>query len=234
VQRARIVLLSAERMAVAEVARRVGVSRPAVWRWQRRFAEEGAAGLERDKTRRPETLPLAAATVARVVAMTCAEPPREAAHWTGRAMAGAAGISLSSVLDGSVIGRCMARHRHQEFIRFLNAVEREVPAGKVIHVILDNYGAHKHPKVRAWLARHPRWTFHFTPASGSWPNAVETFFSTLTRRRLRRGVFRSIVELQAAINHYLAEHNKNPSPFTWTKPADNILDKLADIPAPSV
>jgi transposase len=326
VQRIKIVLLSVERMAVAEVARRVGVSRPAVWRWQHRFAEEGPAGLLRDKTRPPGTPPLPAATVARVVAMTCAEPPGEATHWTGRAMAGAAGISLSSVqriwaehrlqphrlrtfkrsndpafadklrdivglyvdppahslvlsldeksqiqaldrtqpglplkpgkagtmthdykrhgtttlfaalnlLDGSVIGRCMARHRHQEFIRFLGAVERAVPAGKVIHVILDNYGSHQHPKVRAWLARHPRWTFHFTPTSGSWLNAVETFFSTLTRRRLRRGVFRSTVELQAAINRYLAEHNQNPRPFTWTRSAANILDKLSAIPAPSV
>src|SRR5262245_6028547 len=81
----------------------------------------------------------------------------------------------------------MARHRHQQFVRFLNAIERAVPAGKVIHVILDHYAAHKHPRVRAWLARHPRWTFHFTPTSGSWLNAVESFFSTLTRRRLKRG-----------------------------------------------
>jgi transposase len=139
-----------------------------------------------------------------------------------------------NVLDGRVIGRCMTRHRHQEFIRFLNAIEREVPAGKVIHVILDNYAAHKHPKVRAWLARHPRWTFHFTPTSGSWLNAVESFFSTLTRRRLKRGVFRSIVELQAAINRYLAEHNQAPRPFTWTRSADAILDRIATIPAPSV
>jgi transposase len=128
----------------------------------------------------------------------------------------------------------MARHRHQEFLRFLNAIEREVPAGKVIHVILDNYAAHKHPKVRAWLARHPRWTFHFTPTSGSWRNAVETFFSTLTRRRLKRGVFRSIVELQTAINHYLAEHNQAPRPFIWTRSADAILDRLATIRVPSV
>ena len=84
-----------------------------------------------------------------------------------------------NVLDGSVIGQCMARHRHQEFIRFLNRVEAAVPAGKLIHAILDNYAAHKHPKVRAWLARHPRWTFHFTPTSCSWLNAVETFFATL-------------------------------------------------------
>jgi transposase len=128
----------------------------------------------------------------------------------------------------------MARHRHQEFIRFLNAIEREVPAGKVIHVILDNYAAHKHPRVRDWLARHPRWTFHFTPTSGSWLNAVETFFSTLTRRRLKRGVFRSIVELQAAINRYLAEHNQAPRPFTWARSADAILGRLAPIPASSV
>ena len=128
----------------------------------------------------------------------------------------------------------MTRHRHQEFIRFLNAIEREVPAGKVIHVILDNYAAHKHPKARAWLARHPRWTFHFTPTSGSWLNAVELFFSTLTRRRLKRGVFRSIVELQAAINRYLAEHNHAPRPFTWTRSADAILDHIATIPASSV
>jgi transposase len=326
VQRARIVLLSAERLAVAEVARRAGVSRPAVWRWQRRFAAAGAAGLLRDKTRPPGTPRLPAETVARVVTMTCAEPPGEATHWTGRAMARHAGISLSSVqriwaehdlqphrlrtfkrskdpafaeklrdivglyvdppahslvlsvdeksqiqaldrtqpglplkpgkcgtmshdykrngtttlfaalnvLDGRVIGRCMQRHRHQEFIRFLNAVEREVPAGKLIHVVLDNYGSHKHPKVRAWLARHPRWTFHFTPTSGSWLNAVETFFSTLTRRRLRRGVFRSILDLQAAINRYLAEHNQSPKPFTWTRAPDAILDQLATIPALSV
>src|ERR671919_487579 len=131
-----------------------------------------------------------------------------------------------NVLDGTIIGRCMQRHRHQEFIRFLNAVERAVPAGKLIHVILDNYAPHKHPKVRAWLARHPRWTFHFTPTSGSWLNAVETFFSTLTRRRLKRGVFRSIVDLQAAINRYIAAHNADPKPFTWTKPAAQILAKV--------
>ena len=135
------------------------------------------------------------------------------------------------VLDGTVIGRCMARHRHQEFLRFLNAIERAVPAGKVIHAILDNYGSHKHPKVKAWLARHPRWTFHFTPQSGSWLNAVETFFSALTRRRIRRGAFHSIVDLQAAINRYIAEHNADPKPFIWTKPADQTLAKLTRLNA---
>jgi transposase len=131
-----------------------------------------------------------------------------------------------NVLDGSVIGQCMARHRHQEFIRFLNAVERAVPAGKLIHAILDNYAAHKHPKVRAWLTRHPRWTFHFTPTSCSWLNAVETFFATLTRRRLQRGAFHSLVDLQAAINRYLAEHNQRPKPFVWTADPGRIIEKV--------
>ena len=131
-----------------------------------------------------------------------------------------------NVLDGRVLGRCMQRPRHQEFLRFLNAVEAAVPAGKLVHCILDNYGTHKHPKALAWLERHPRWTFHFTPTSGSWLNAVETFFSALGRRRLRRGVFGSIVELQAAINRYIAEHNDDPAPFAWTKTADQIVGKL--------
>ena len=117
-----------------------------------------------------------------------------------------------NVLDGTVIGRCMQRHRHQEFIRFLNAVEAEVPAGKMVHVILDNYATHKHPKVRDWLDRHPRFVFHFTPTSCSWLNAVENFFAKLTRRRLRRGVFRSIVDLQAAINRFVDEANQTPNP----------------------
>jgi transposase len=289
-----------------------------VWRWQRHYAEGGVDRLLREGSRKPGKPPTPTAIVAKVLALTCAEPPGEVTHWTGRAMAQAVDLSLRTVqrtwethnlqphrwrtfkrskdpafaekvedivglymspphhavvlsideksqiqaldrtqpglpikpgkcatmthdykrngtttlfaalniLDGVVIGRCMQKHTHQEFIRFLNAVEREVPAGKVIHVILDNYGTHKHPKTRAWLARHPRWTFHFTPTSASWLNAVEGFFSILTRRRIRRGVFRSVVDLQAAINRYINEHNDDPKPFVWTKPADVILDKL--------
>jgi transposase len=127
------------------------------------------------------------------------------------------------VLEGKVIGRCMHRHRHQEFIRFLNAIEREVPAGKLVHVILDNYAAHKHPKVRAWLGRHPRFVFHFVPTSCSWLNAVEGFFAKLAKQRLKRGVFRSIVDLQAAINRFLDETNDDPKPFIWTADPDKII-----------
>ncbi len=127
------------------------------------------------------------------------------------------------VLEGKVIGRCMQRHRHQEFIRFLNAIEAEVPAGRIVHVILDNYGPHKHPKTRAWLDRHPRFVFHFTPTSGSWLNAVEGFFAKLSKRRLKRGVFRSIADLQAAINRFLRETNDHPKPFCWTADPDKII-----------
>ena len=325
VERARVVLASAGGLPVQHVAVSVGVSRPMVWRWQQRFAEAGVDGLLRDRTRKPGKPPIAAEKVAQVVAMTCAKPPGEATHWTGRAMAKAAGLSLRTVqriweahklqphrvrtfkrsrdpefaakltdivglymnpptqavvlsideksqiqaldrtqpglplkpgrcgtmthdykrhgtttlfaalnvLDGSVIGRCMQKHRHEEFIRFLNAVERQVPAGKLIEAVVDNYATHKHPKVKAWLQRHPRWTFHFTPTSGSWLNAVENFFSVLTRKRIRRGSFHSIVDLQAAIKRYLAEHNAEPKPFVWTASAASIIAKLDRLPAPS-
>ncbi len=327
IERARVILASASpERPVQQVAVAVGVSRPMVWRWQQRFAEEGVEGLLRDKTRKPGKPPIPAETVERVVAMTCGAPPGEATHWTGRAMATAVGISLRSVqriweahrlqphrvrtfkrsrdpqfteklvdvvglyldppehavvlsideksqiqaldrtqpglplkpgrcgtmthdykrhgtttlfaaldvLQGRVMGRCMQRHRHEEFIRFLNPVDRAVPPDKTVQAVVDNYATHKHPKVRAWLKRYPRWTFHFTPTSASWLNAVENFFSTLTRQRIRRGSFHSIVDLQAAINRYLAEYNANPKPFVWTASAASILAKLERLPVASV
>jgi transposase len=136
-------------------------------------------------------------------------------------------------LDGKVIGRCMQQHRHEEFIRFLNDVERAVPAGKLIEAVVDNDATHKHPKVKAWLERHPRWTFHFTPTSGSWLNAVENFFSVLTRKRIRRGSFHSLVDLQSAIKRYLVEHNAEPKPFVWTASPASILAKLDRLHGPS-
>ena len=128
-----------------------------------------------------------------------------------------------NVLDGTVIGHNMKRHRHQEFIRFLNTVETQVPKRKAIHAIVDNYATHKHLKVRAWLAQHPRWTFHFTPTSASWLNAVEGFFAKLTRRRLQRGVFRSVDDLKDAINRFVAETNADPRPFVWTADPRRVL-----------
>ncbi len=129
-----------------------------------------------------------------------------------------------NVLDGTVLGKNMQRHRHQEFIRFLNEVERSIPAGKAVHAIVDNYATHKHEKVRVWLQRHPRWTLHLTPTSCSWLNAVESFFAKLAKRRLKHGVFYSLVDLQAAINRFIAEHNKQEAkPFIWKADPDEII-----------
>ena len=110
-----------------------------------------------------------------------------------------------------------------KIIRFLNTINASVPDDKAVHVILDNYAVHKHPKVRAWLGRHERFTFHFTPTSCSWLNAVEGFFAKLAKRRLKRGVFISVVDLQAAINRFVIEHNAKPKPFTWNADPDQII-----------
>jgi len=133
-----------------------------------------------------------------------------------------------NVLDGKVIGQCMSRHRHQEFIRFLNKINRETPAERELHLVVDNYGTHKHPKVRAWLERHTRFHFHFTPTSASWLNAVEGFFAKLTKQRLKRGVFKGVIDLQTAINRYVIETNDNPKPFVWTADPDAISKKSGE------
>jgi transposase len=323
VWRAQIILATAEGYGTVEIMRRAGVSKPSVWRWQRRFMAAGVEGVLHDKTRKPGKAPVPDPVVGRLIARTLGAPPGETTHWTSRAMAEATGLAISTVqkiwrahglaphrlrvfklsrdpqfavkvrdvvglyvdppahslvlsvdeksqiqslplartgaldrtqpglpmkpgragtmthddirngtttlfaalnvLDGTIVGQCMQRHRHQEFLRFLNRLERDIPAGKLVHVILDNYGSHMHPNVRAWLARHPRWIFHFTPTSASWLNAVEGFFAKLTRRRLSRGVFHSLVDLQAAINRYLAEHNRSSKPFSWTADPDRII-----------
>jgi transposase len=318
VWRARIVLLTADRVGTMEIQRRTGKGKPTIWRWQARFMAEGVDGLLHEATQPAGKPPLLPEMIERVVEMTLAKPPRETTHWTCRAMAEAAGISHRSVqriwaahglkphqvktfklsndpkfaakvqdvvglcidppdhalvlsvdeksqiqaldrtqpglpmkrgrcgtmthdyrrhgtttlfaafnvLEGKVIGQCMNRHRHQEFIRFLNKINRETPAERALHLIIDNYATHKHPKVRAWLERHPRFHFHFTPTSASWLNAVEGFFAKLTKQRLKRGVFKSIVDLQTAINRYLAETNANPKPFIWTADPDAIIKKV--------
>src|SRR5260370_1440236 len=217
VWRARIVLLTGDGVGTNEIMRRTGKSKTCLWRWQERFMHEGVDGLLHDRTRPSRVPPLAPAIGERVGALTQSDPPGETTHSTRAALA------ALDVLDGKVMGRCMQRHRHQEFIRFLNAIEAEIPAGKIIHVILDNYGPHKHPKTRAWLGRHPRFVFHYTPTSASWLNAVEGFFAKLTRRRLKRGVFHSIVDLQAAINRFLRDTNDDPKPFTSTADPDKII-----------
>ncbi len=131
-----------------------------------------------------------------------------------------------NTLDGTVIGTCMPKHRHQEWIRFLALLERQTPKSKEVHLIADNYATHKHPKVKEWLACHPRFHVHFTPTSASWLNMVERFFRDLTQNQLRRGIFQSVRELISAIQEYLAQHNADPKPFVWTKSARDILEKV--------
>jgi transposase len=130
------------------------------------------------------------------------------------------------VLSGSVIGQCLPRHRHVEFLKFLRTIDREVPKGLNVHLILDNYAAHNHPNVKTWLAKHPRFALHFTPTSSSWLNMVEIFFGRLSDKAIRRGIFHSVPDLIDAIETYLAAHNENPKPFQWTATADQILAKV--------
>ena len=131
-----------------------------------------------------------------------------------------------NTLDGKVISLCQERHRHQEWRRFLRLVDDATPAHKQLHLIVDNYATHKHPAVQRWLKRHPRFHIHFTPTSASWLNMVERFFRDLTANRLRRGVFRDVMELVDAIDGYVDHHNENPKPFIWTASANDILEKV--------
>jgi len=131
-----------------------------------------------------------------------------------------------NTLDGTILETCMPRHRHQEWIRFLNLIKRNTPSDKEIHIICDNYATHKHPNVKAWMKRNKRLHAHFTPTSASWLNMVERFFRDISERKLRRGVFRSVDELVKAITDYVGLHNQNPKPFIWTATASDILEKV--------
>jgi len=131
-----------------------------------------------------------------------------------------------NTLDGSVMATCMERHRHQEWLKFLRLIDRQTPADKQLHLIVDNYATHKHPAVQRWAERHKRFHFHFTPTSSSWLNMVERFFRDLTENQLRRGVFTSVEALQQSILTYIEEHNRSPKPFIWTAKANDILEKV--------
>jgi len=130
------------------------------------------------------------------------------------------------ILEGKVIGQCFPRHRHQEFLKFLRRLDNEFPEGVKLHLVLDNYGTHKHPKVQSWLKRHPRFTLHFIPTSSSWLNQVERWFGELTQKAVRRGAFVSVAELQEAIEQFLAAWNEAPRPFVWTATVEKIMAKI--------
>jgi transposase/transcriptional regulator with XRE-family HTH domain len=131
------------------------------------------------------------------------------------------------VLQGRVIGQCYARHRHQEFLQFLRRLDQEFPGEIPLHLVMDNYGTHKQPKVQAWLERHPRFVSHFVPTSSSWLNLVERWFAELTKKRIRRGSFGSVGDLKKAIEEFLAAWNEKPKPFVWTATVESIVEKLS-------
>jgi transposase len=319
VWRARIVLLSADRVGVMAIGRAVGKSKVTVSRWQERYLAQGIGGLRLDATRPSRKPPLTAEAIKQVLDKTLHEKPPAGTRWSSRKMAAATGLSYTSVqriwkahelkphlvktfklsndkrfaekvrdivglylhppdralvfsvdeksqiqaldrtqpglplkkgrcgtmthdykrhgtttlfaaLDvatGKVIGQCMQRHRHQEWLKFLRRIDAETPKHLDIHLIADNYATHKHAKVQAWLKRHRRFHMHFTPTSASWINQVERFFGLITEDRIRCGVFKSVAQLEAAIQEYLDHHNADPKPFIWTAPAATILEKVA-------
>ncbi len=316
--RARIVLLASAGVSNSEIARRLGVSRPTVIMWRKRFAEGGPHALSEIKPGRGRKPMISAAKVRQIVRATTQTKPPGETHWSCRTMAKAQGVSPATVqriwdahglkphrvrtfkvsndpkfsekltdvvglylnppekaivlcvdeksqiqaldrtqpslpmkkgragtmthdykrngtttlfaalqvLNGKVIGQCLPRHRHQEFLKFLRTLDREFPAELQLHLIVDNYQTHKHANVNKWLAKHPRFHLHFTPTSSSWLNLVERWFRELTGKAIRRGVFQSVPDLIQAIEQYLQAHNDDPQPFVWTASAEEILEKI--------
>ncbi|MEE8300871.1 MAG: IS630 family transposase, partial [Candidatus Tectomicrobia bacterium] len=318
-QRARIVLYAADGWSNTDIATELGVSRPTVIEWRKRFQAEGVDTLTRIRSGRGRKPCISAKKIRAIVEATLHRKPKGATHWSCRTMAKAHNVSPATVqriwdahglqphrsetfklsrdpqfiekltdivglylnppdkaavlcmdeksqiqaldrtqpglpmkkgrcgtmthdykrhgttslfaalnvLDGKVVGECYERHRHQEFLKFLRRLDREFPRNLALHLILDNYGTHKHPKVKAWLEKHPRFHVHFTPTSASWLNLIERWFGELTDKQLRRGVFRSVPELTRAIRRYIETNNAEPKPFIWTASVDSILAKVS-------
>ena len=318
VERARIVLLAAAGMQDKQIAAKLRIMPEKAARWRKRFLDGGLTALDKDAPRPGRTPTITPAKIQEVVRKTTQEKPGNAAHWSTRSMAQAAGLSEKSVrriwhrhglkphlsrtfkvsndpefaekleaiiglylnppehaivlcadeksqiqaldrtqpglplkkgrcgtmthdykrngtatlfaamstLDGTVISMCDDRHRHQEWLKFLRAIDDLTPPDKELHLIADNYATHKHPQVRKWLGRRPRFHMYFTPTRSSWLNMVERFFRDLTEQRLRRGIFRDVEELIMAIGDYIDKHNESPKPFVWTAKASDILEKV--------
>ncbi len=316
--RARIVLMAREGRPNHAIAKSLGVSRPTVLLWRRRFADQGVPGILKDAARPGRGKVIDGEAVKRVVEATMRTTPPGATHWSVRSMAKAQGLSRMTVhriwrqhhlqphrvetfkfssdphfveklrdvvglylnppehalvlsldektqiqawdrtqpllplrpgipaqqthdyrrhgtttlfaalsmLDGRVIGECMPRHRDKEFVKFLNTIDGETPPDLDLHLIVDNYSTHKSPCVKRWLAKHKRFHLHFVPTSSSWLNMVERWFGEITRKRIRRGTFKSVPQLIQAIMDYLEHHNSEPKKFVWTKDADMILAKI--------
>lgn len=319
VVRARIALMAGAGHSISEIQAEVGVSRPTVILWKKRFFAGGPQALLRDAKGRGRKPSIPAAKKGEILKATIGTKPPAATHWSTRTMAKAQGVSHAtiyrlwsshgiqphrtetfklstdphfvekmsdvvglylappdralvlcvdeksqiqaldrtqpslpmkpgrcetmthdykrhgnttlfaalSLLDGTVIGSCYSRHRHNEFLKFLRIVDRDTPSELDLHLILDNYGTHKHPVVKRWLAERPRFHLHFTPTSCSWMNLIERWFGDLTQKRIRRGSFRNLPELIHAIHEFIDATNANPKQFVWTASTKRILDKLA-------
>jgi transposase len=316
--RANIVLAAGDGTANRVVARNLQTSVPTVLLWRKRYQSEGLPGILHDQPRSGRPRKISEEKETAIIEATMQSTPKDATHWSVRAMAAAQKVSPSTVLriwkkhklqphlverfkfsndpdfapkvreivglymnppdraivlsvdeksqiqaldrtqpilplrpglperqthdyerhgtatlfaaldvlEGTVIGECHLRHRHQEFLRFLNRVEASVKPDLDVHLILDNYGTHKHPQVKKWLADRPRYYVHFTPTSSSWLNQVERWFAEITRKRIRRGTFRSVRDLISAINDYIRLYNKSPRPFHWVAKAAQIIHKV--------
>ncbi len=318
VLRVNIILGAANGVANHVLARNLSTSLPTVLLWRRRYESHGLAGVLEDRHRsgRPKQIP--AEKEAAVVEATIKTTPKDATHWSIRAMAASQKVSPATVqriwkkhklqphrvesfkfstdpefapkvrdivglymnppdraivlsvdeksqiqaldrtqpmlalrpglparqthdyerhgtttlfaalnvLEGTIIAECQPRHRHQEFLRFLETIDASVAADLEIHLILDNYGTHKHPQVKKWLADRPRYHVHFTPTSSSWLNQIERWFAEITRKRIRRGTFRSVRDLIKAIKDYVRHYNRNPRPFQWVASASKIIRKV--------
>lgn len=316
--RAQIILCAADGIANSLIAEQLGISRPTVLQWRKRFDSEGVDALTRIRPGRGRKPEISRKKVEAIIHDTLHTKPEGATHWSRRTMAKHHGVGattiqkiwdahglqphrvktfkLSSdpkfidkltdivglylnppdkaavicvdeksqiqaldrtqpglpmkkgrcgtmthdykrhgttslfaaldVLSGKVVGECYERHRHQEFLKFLRRLDRAFPKPKTLHLILDNYGTHNHPNVKAWLTKHPRFKLHFTPTSSSWLNLIERWFAELTNKRLRRGAFVSVDDLVSAIKEFVRAHNDDPKPFVWTANVEQILRKV--------
>jgi transposase len=319
VQRAKIVLATADERENKNIAAELGCTRRTVGTWRKRFARFRLAGIEKDSPRGGRTPATRARFEAEIIHKTTQETPPNATQWSTRTLAEAVGCTKSLVervwkdngfqphrtksfkvsndpqfaeklvdvvglsldppehalvlscdeksqiqaldrtqkslpmfpgrlktlthddkrngtttlfaaielAEGKIIAECMSRHRHQEWIRFLKKIDAETPGDLDLHLIVDNYATHKHPKVKSWLKRHPRFHVHFTPTSSSWLNVIERWFRDITHNRIRNGAFKSVEQLEQAIRDDIDHHNANPKSFVWTKKAEDILEKVA-------
>lgn len=316
--RARIILAAGEGQPNHAIAQQLGVSRPTVLLWRKRFVRHGVPGIMREASRPGRRKAVSPEVVKRVVEATLKTTPPDATHWSVRTMAKAQGLSRMTVqriwkqhqlqphrlenfkfsndphfveklrdvvglylnppekalvfsvdeksqiqaldrtqpllpirpgiparqthdykrhgtttlfaalsmIDGKVIGECVPRHRSKEFVSFLKKIDQQTPKDLDVHLIVDNYSTHKSPTVKRWLARHKRFHLHFVPTGSSWLNMVERWFGEITRKRIRRGTFKSVTQLVEAINQYLERYNTEPKKFVWTKDADMIIAKI--------